>query len=346
MVLGLLLIGSFFFKPTVIQASGLAFQVVPITPANQRPQAKGYFDFIASAGSETILKIKLKNVTNKSVQVNINPASMQTSNNGVLDYSMSQKKDQTLAYDVAKLIKGDKSIVIPANSSVIYTAKLEMPAQKYNGIIAGGLVLTSPSAPVKTQKGQIGITNRFSYAVPVIARNENKTWLPMLQLTTSKILQVDYRNQLQIRVNNPSPTFVNQLRIEQVATNLATKKVYRKTTSNLQMAPNSHFYYRLALPEKVPAGTYQVKTTAYYVKNQQGDYLAGNQQHYQYRQQATNQVVLTKQQARKLNREITKAKSGGYRWLIYAIIAGVTLLILIIIGLLIYIWHSKKRHPK
>lgn len=346
MALLLLLIGSFFFRPQTIQAAGLPFQVMPVLPSNQREPDEAYFDIIAPANSQTKLQLKVKNITTQPVKIRVKFVTLQTNNNGQLDYNMKQTRDHTLTYDANQLISGDQQLTLPANSTTIYEAQLRMPASNYDGIIAGGLVLEPITAAAKVKKGQIGITNRFSYAVPVIARNEDKTWLPKLQLASSKLVQIDYHNQLKTRLNNPSVTFVNQLRVEQVVTNLNTKKVYRKSTSKMQMAPNSHFDYRLTLPEKIPTGTYQVVTTAYYVKAKRAGYLAGNQQRYQYRQKSVNQVVVTKQQSRKLNQQITQSKTGGYHWVIYAVVGAIIALLLIIIGLLIYIVHNRKQQTK
>lgn len=345
-VLGLLLIGSFFVRNEPVHATGLPFRVVPVVPANQRVTGEAYFDVLAAPGSQTTLTLRLENTSTKPVDVRVRQVSLQTSNSGQLDYEQKQQRDAHLVYDASTLLTGAKKVTLPAQQTTEYQTTLTMPSQPYDGVIAGGLVLSPIIAAPTTKKEQVSVINRYQYAIPVIARNERKTWAPQLTFGAAKVQQVTYHNQAQLQLNNPRPTFLNQLRVEMTAKNLTSGKNYQRSTAAMQMAPNSHFDYSIPLPQTLPAGTYRLHAVAYYVKDAAGPFVAADQQRYRYRETTTKQVVVTKQQARELTRQIKHAKTAAGNKLITWIIAGISALVLIIIGLTVYIIHLRHRGQK
>lgn len=346
MMFVLLVISSFFLKPNLVFAESLSFQVTPEMPVAQRQNVAGYFDLIAAPNTTTNLKMQIKNVTAKSIDLQVTPVSLQTSNAGQLDYSLKQKSDATLVYDLAKLVNGQRKITVPAKSTITYAVQLTMPSQDYDGIIAGGLLFQDESKKIAKTESNFSIVNQLQYALPIVVRNENKTWQPRLTLGQPKIAQINSQNKLQIKVNNPSGTFVNQLRIEMAATNLATKKNYQQTSDQMQMAPNSHFEFQHALPNNLPAGTYQVKTRAYYVMDEQGKYQAQNGKTYRYRQLNTKKITITAAKSRQLKQKIRHSRTGSRTWIIYLIAGLVILLVLLVIGLSTYIIYQKRRQRK
>ncbi|MFD1393937.1 WxL protein peptidoglycan domain-containing protein [Lacticaseibacillus jixianensis] len=328
--------------PMKVQADGLPFSVSPVQSKLQRDPKESYYDVVVGAGKSTPLQTKLVNSTNKPVKVNVTVTAAQTNDNGAVDYSLSQKRDATLRHDLADALQGPKTVTLPAKATVTYTATLHMPA--VDGLMVGALTFSpADQGGTKTKQGQLSIVNKFQYQIAVITRNTNRTWQPKLRLQQAQIRQDQYRNTIAVPVHNPSGTFLNQLRIEASATNQASGKHYQRTQKDMQMAPNSHFYYRLALPQNAQAGKYEVTTKAYYVKDPSGKYVAADGTHYQYARTQKSAATLTAAKARQLNRKIQQAK-GGTPWFVYAIFGVIGVLVLIIIALVVVL--VKKRHKQ
>lgn len=207
--------------------------------------------------------------------------------------------------------------------------------------MAGGLTFSPENYTTSTTKSaKLSITNRFSYGIAVITRNQNRTWQPQLKIGQAKVTQQQAKNTLAVPMQNVKATFLNQLKVSVTATNKRTHKVYKRTADAMQMAPNSHFDYQVKLPTNVAAGHYRVKTTAYYVKDAAGKYTDSKGVHYKYRGTRQSSVTVTAKQSRDLQQKAKQAR-GGTPWFVYAIIALVVVL-LAIIGTLVALLLRKK----
>ncbi|MFC4652935.1 WxL protein peptidoglycan domain-containing protein [Lactococcus nasutitermitis] len=345
-----ILIAVFFVGvvfPIKGQAEGLPFSVRPLEPSTQRDNTETFFDLILAPNKSTALQVDLINNTDKPIKVKVAMTQAQTSDSGIVDYKLPQKRDESLKSDIADYFKGPKQVVIPAKQTYRYTGTLTMPAIKLPGIIAGGLTFTPVETTDSAQKKQgLSVKNQYNYEIATIARNVNQSWLPILKIGKATITQHSYQNTITLPMQNPAPTFLNQLEITTNAINLLTGKTYIRTNSDMQMAPNSHFFYRLELPAKVETGKYKVQTVAYFVKNSNGKYQDANGTHYQYKETSTTTLTLSAQKAQKLQQKLKKAK-GGTPWFIYAIWIVIVLLVLILLVFIIFIiLLMKKRKEK
>ena len=327
--------------PAKVQADGLPFSVSPVMPSVQRQRSENYFDVLVKNGKSVKLQVRLTNRTTHALKVDVHINAGQTSDNGTVDYSLKQTKDATLGSDIADLLIGPKSVTIPAKHTGTYTAVLSMPERGVAGLVSGGLIFSPATDKTDNAQSGIAIRNRYQYIVAVVARSKNQIWQPKLRIQRAQIRQDRYQNTLAIPLHNVSATFLNQLRVQCTVVNLTTGKKLHRTTSSMQMAPNSHFFFRMHLPTKRPAGTYRVQTTAYFVQTPTGRFLAGDGKHYQYRQEKTSTVRLSATRAKQLNSRIKQAK-GGTPWFIYVVIIGFALLLVVIV-LLVAILLKRRR---
>lgn len=327
--------------PVKVHAASSGFSVQPVTSKLQRDKSEPYFDVIVKPSQSTNLNVKLVNHTKKAIQVKVAIHPAQTNNNGIVDYNGLQKKDNTLRYDLSQYLKGPKKVTVPANSQQTYSAKLTMPKNQLPGLMAGGLTFSPVNYTTSTKKSsKLSIVNRFSYGIAVITRNKNRTWQPQLKIGQATVTQQQAKNAISVPMHNVKATYLNQLKVNVTATNKRTHKVYKRTADAMQMAPNSHFAYQVKLPNNVAAGRYLVNTTTYYVKDQTGQYTDSTGTHYKYKLTSASDVVVTAKQSKDLQQRAKQAR-GGTPWFVYAIIALVVVL-LIIIGTLVTLLIKKR----
>ena len=330
-----------FLFPMKVQAASLPFSVTPVVSHLQRDKSESYYDVIVKPGTSTKLQAKLVNNTNKAITVNAKVATAQTNDSGMVDYTDRKTVDSTLKTKLTAILTGAKKVTIPAKGTVTYTATLAMPANHGAGITAGALIF-SPQTTSKTKSSaNFAVKNQYQYSIAVVTRSVDSTWLPQLAVGKTKITQSEYKNVIALPLHNTSATFLNQLRVEAKATNETTGKQYKRTVANMQMAPNSHFDYMLQLPKTADAGTYKVTAVAYYVQDTNGAYRAADGTRYQYRKRLKQTVVLTKKQAKQMNKTL-QATKGGLPWFVYAVIGVIAVLVITVVGLVVFIIRRKK----
>ncbi|WP_225046519.1 WxL protein peptidoglycan domain-containing protein [Lacticaseibacillus kribbianus] len=309
------------------RAASLPFAVRAVTGAAQRGEAGSYFDVVVAPGHRTDLAVVLQNRTAARVEVAVAFHTAATGANGQIDYSGHSRPDKTLTVAAADCLTGARTVTLPPRGRVTYRAGLTLPRQPLAGLIAGALTFT-PKAGDKQAGPGLGIVNRYRYSIAVVARNRAATFAPRLAVGTATL---DARGGLSVPLVNVAPTFLNQLEVSATAVNLATGRHTRSHASQLQMAPNSRFGYRLALAGAAP-GRYRVTTTAHYVKDPAGPYADAAGTRYRYRATRTQVVTLSAATVAAQARRVRRAR-GGVPGLVIAAVALVGVLLVVIAAL-------------
>ncbi|MDN6081838.1 MAG: DUF916 and DUF3324 domain-containing protein, partial [Leuconostoc sp.] len=195
---------SFSLFVTGVSASEMNFSVNAVIPTNQIDKEKTYFNLKMAPKQEQDVTVTLKNNTKKDITVEIGINTAKTSSNGVIAYSESNiKKDDSLKYDLSKLVKGPDSAVVPASSSKDVTFHISMPDNSFDGILLGGLTFQQKSSEVTQSKSSgTSITNEYQYAVAMLIQEKDTVVQPNLNLIKVKPDQINYRNVITAELQN------------------------------------------------------------------------------------------------------------------------------------------------
>ena len=334
----------FGFKPVAAADIGLGVQ--PVLPENQRDACSSYFDFIAAPNVATTLTVNLSNDSDAAITVDAVVVPAETSSNGAVSYVLDTKTTFPTNANLAKFAdKAKQTMELPANSVTPYTVTLTMPAENLSGLVAGGIIF-KPQNQNNTESSGISVKSEYQYVISVVARNVDQTWQPELKITAADVEQVSYSNLLNVTMANPSSTFLNQLHVEETVTRKGTDETYKKTSSDMQMAPNTTFKYGVDLPDNLKAGVYAVKLTAFYVKDDAGKFTATDGQKYRYAVDYAKDVTLTAEKARTLTKKIAAVTKKTTNKIIYGVAAGVIVLVLIVIFLIIFYRRKRRENLK
>ncbi|TFJ45501.1 cell wall anchor protein [Carnobacterium divergens] len=252
-----------------VNASQLKFSVEPIIPENQNDLSKTYFDLRVKPEEKQVLKVHMRNDTDKEVTVEPSVHAATTNINGVVEYGESNTKlNKTSQYNIEEIVKpAVKEVTIPANGATDLELTVEVPKDGFNGILAGGITLKEKDTheEKKKQEGQgLAIENKYAYVVAVVL-NESETQVDS-ELTLEKVApnQVNARNVINATLQNTKPKYMNQLSIDSKVTKKGDKEVlYASKKEGMQMAPNTSFDYPVSLNgEKLKAGDYTLSMTA------------------------------------------------------------------------------------
>ena len=167
---------------------------------------------------------------------------------------------------------------------------------------------------------------------------------PDLKATKVEPAQVNARNVINVHLQNPQAVYLNQLDVATTITKKGSAEVlYESQAESMQMAPNSHFAYPISLNgEKLEAGKYTMKMTAYGEKAEDGEYKVktsnGSDETYKYKWEFEKDFEIKGEVARELNdKDVTIEQDNTWIYLLF----GVLLLLLLL--LLFIFWKRKKQ---
>ncbi|WP_438763806.1 DUF916 and DUF3324 domain-containing protein [Enterococcus sp. AZ194] len=338
------------FTAQTAAASQLNFSVTPVIPENQIDKDKTYFELRMQPEQSQNLEVEMRNSTDKDVKVSIQVASATTNLNGVVEYSPNAiKPDKSLKYNIKDLVQIEEEVTIKANSKMNVPLKLTMPKESYDGILAGGITfqeVTSEKDQKETEDAGMAIKNEYAFAVGLVLKETDTQVKPDLKILDVNPSQVNVRNVINVGFQNPTATYVNQLRmIHEVTKKGETDVLYKSSAPRMQMAPNSNFDYPIALNgEKLQGGTYHLKTVAYSGLSDSGKYEVkdedGNMVRYLYKWEFEKDFEIKQEVAEKLNAKDVSIEKEEFPWL-YVII-GVLILLVAILLLVLFLKRKKE----
>ncbi|WP_086314885.1 hypothetical protein A5821_002471 [Enterococcus sp. 7F3_DIV0205] len=250
---------SIFLSTTGLAAEddGSGFTYKVIQPENQHNKEVGYFDLRMTPGQEQTVTIKMNNSSSEEITVEVALNSAKTNTNGVIEYGPSKlEKDKSLKYDFANLVKGEKTVKIPANQSIDYQINIKMPDSQYDGVISGGIYMIQKG---QTESQEAMIKNEYGYLVGMILTETDTAIKPELKLNTVFAEQQNYRNAVFINYSNTKPVYIDDMTVDvQIMKKGSDEVLYDTKQNKMRMAPNSQINFPILMNgEKMVAGDYR-----------------------------------------------------------------------------------------
>lgn len=323
LILGLFVIVLAFLRPTVVLGEEtLNFHVTPELPQSQIEGTASYYNLNLNPGETETLVLMLQNDKEEPIEVKVTAHTAFTNVNGVVEYGKTaEQADPTLLYSIDELIEPIDTIELAAKESKRVELILKMPADSFEGVLAGGLRIEEvrPEEENVDNGESIAIKNEFSYVVGVLARTSQTTVQPDLELLDVFADQVNYRNVISATLQNFTPTFVNRLEVEATVQREGEDEVlYEISQSQMQMAPNSHFHFPISLDgNRFQSGNYVLRLKA----------TSGDEEW-----EWEHPFTIEGETARSLNRQDVTIDNSLNWWMI-----GTIALLILLVGLVIFL---------
>lgn len=318
-----LLVGFWQVPHVVHAATGASFTVTPQLTHNKTGADTGYFNLKLAPGQQETLTVRITNLKNKAKTLRVTPTNAWTTSGGQLSYAPSQAHDDSTQYQFTKLLTNAKPqlVKLPANSATTISYQVTMPRAAVRGQILGGLRVLDTASYGGGKSGGMALVNRFAMVIAVQLQNDPAKLAPQLKLRTVRAGVQDNRAAVLATVQNTQPRLFNHLKIAVEITNRRSKQVVlTRTTSNMTMAPNSHFDYATYSNQALAAGEYTLTMTA---------------TAQQWRWHFTRDFSVTGKQAASVNKK-THAKTAKRQTPWLQILIGVlTALVVFLLGLLV-----------
>lgn len=282
-----------------------AFYVNAVLPENQRAETSSYFDLHVQPNDSQTLQVNVINNTDEQKRFSIQVLDGVTSENGTINYDLPKKYDQTLQYRLSELVFGPKEVVVASRQTEGVNFNLQLPDKVFSGLILGGIKITE----VKNETHSGGITNLFSYVIPIKLR-ESETMVPN-KINFKGIQVKDNEDHPTVRavLQNPQPTITRN--VEMTTKIYAGKQqvIAQNTKKELKFAPNTLFSLPIYLGKQpLEPGKYEVEITLK---------AEGIDEHWR------DSFNLTKKQAKKINSQFSVQKKKNsiniYLWILLII---------------------------
>lgn len=242
--LALSLATLFIFTNIKVSASnvnGIAME--PIYPKNQISK-NGILNPKVNPGSIQKLSFNIINLSSQPMSVSIVPNTAVTSSSPAIDYSKSNYKyDSSLKYNFRNLVTSKiRRINLQSNKPTQVTFNVRVPKNKFYGLIMGGFYISTPETS-STNNSATAINNKYSYAMPVILREDLKKVFPKMTLGNVFTNNSDNKPVVNSVIYNKRPAMIDGLSMDTTISTSDGKNIYHNLNSDNSVSPNSHFTY-------------------------------------------------------------------------------------------------------
>ncbi|HCT8121450.1 DUF916 and DUF3324 domain-containing protein [Enterococcus faecalis] len=245
-------------------AADMSYSVKANLPENQQDKEHTYFDLLMEPKQQQTISITFENQSDDPIELEVNWNSAQTNDNGVIDYKGTrERKDNSLEYELKKLITGEHSIKLDSKEKREVPYTINMPEKKYDGILLGGFHIHKKNKD-SGNKQKVQIKNDYSYVIGIQLRETEKQVAPELKLNTVEPGLNNYRTTLYANLQNTSSTMIKDMTVTAEVYKEKSAEVLHKTVKNNQsMAPNSNYNFPISWDnQSFQPGKYSLKLNA------------------------------------------------------------------------------------
>lgn len=240
--ISLLLFITYLIIPSVIYANSeyVSYSVKAILPENQIDHNHSYFNLRVEPNDVQELQTEIFNNENEDISVHLSVRNSSTNQNGVIVYEDTEMNDSNWLPQLTDMVTfEEETVVIPAGESKIASATLQVPDQRFDGEILGGLHFEKELTDDVGSEG-VKINNKYAYLVGVVL-SQNEEEVPVdLQLKEVKADIVNHRTANVISIENTSPNIVEGLAIDvKIYKDKDQESIKEKYQEHLNMAPYS-----------------------------------------------------------------------------------------------------------
>lgn len=333
-ILVISLIGLFMCLSQASYAAGMSYSVKATIPENQLDKDKTYFDLLVKPGDTQDLELEIKNTSNETLKLYVEPQVATTNQNGELEYSVKPKKyDSTLTNPITKMLSGKQAVTIDPMAEKKVTFKLKVPEKPFSGKIVGGFNVydqaNEKEEKTKSKKDDVQIKNLFSFVLGIkLQENENEV-KPNLKLNDVKAGLFNYRTAITANIQNTKPGFVSDLTINAKIRKIGSKEtLYKIEQSDIQMAPNSNFDLPISLEnQEIVPGNYEINMTA---SSKQGKW------------RFDKKFNITNEEAEQFNEEAVEKEEKPNNNLMMIVIISASVVVLLLIVIIYLLWRRRK----
>lgn len=258
--IGLIIILSVTIFSSPAQAESLdSFDAVVHFTDSQTNKELSYFDIQLAPEQKENLTVTLVNKGEQPLTLKAAFNRAVTNSAGVIEYSgINKDTAATTPYNIEELVTlSDSEIKLEPKQTKDITLAVAMPKNTFDGVLAGGVYFEALS----DEKVEGNIKNIFSREIALLIHSNTADVKPDIVVDTAKADQVNYRNVIEVGVENKASTYVKNVTIDYRVL-LDDKEVLSRKKEKLSLAPNTRMPFRIPFDgEEFGNGKYTVDIT-------------------------------------------------------------------------------------
>lgn len=258
--------GGLFTGSNTVQAADMNYSVKANIPENQIDKDKTYFDLKMTPSQKQIISLELENSSDQEMTIQIGVNTATTNRNGVINYGKSKMDtDNSLTYDMSKLIEGDNEVVLLPKEKKVVDYTVTMPEKSFDGILLGGFYIHKKQTKEERESEKnVQIKNDFSYVIGIKLNETDQEIEPELKLNTVTPGLQNYRTVVNATIQNVSPVIISGMAVEAKISKEGSNEILHETKKdNQSMAPNSSYEFPISWEnQELKPGNYTLVLTA------------------------------------------------------------------------------------
>ncbi|MCM0582222.1 DUF916 domain-containing protein [Weissella diestrammenae] len=227
------------------------FDVTAYVPTHQvQNNSNQAIDLRLAPGQTEDIMYHVKNNTAQELVFSVATGTAITLSNGKIHFvGTNSDVSTTLPAKVGDMMKIDKLITVPANSTVDVPATLTTPTSSFDGTLVGGVSFTDVFSKDATQ-------------IPVYLTETDKEVTPFVTLSGTKFYLPKTKKILQLQIANTETKMAKDLLISSTLTNSDGKVVFTKHDQKVSLVPKAQTAINLKNNlADLKAGHYKLKVT-------------------------------------------------------------------------------------
>lgn len=244
-----------------------SFSAQAIIPENQVDKNQTYFDLRLEPLQKQTVQLIVRNGDTQPIVANVALNAASTGRDGIIVYSQPDIRDDSLAIsivDIAKVV--NPQIDIPASGSALVDIEIQMPAEPFDGVILGGLVVTADRQEQGDETVQSGvqIQNDYAYTIGLKITQSDALVEPDLHLRHIEPGLANYRTAVTFNLQNSEAFIMKEMGVTAQVYKQGSQDVFKELLiPDAEMAPNSGGDFVIDWQnEPLQPGAYRLRLTA------------------------------------------------------------------------------------
>ncbi|HGF7952532.1 TPA: DUF916 and DUF3324 domain-containing protein [Enterococcus faecium] len=207
-----------------------------------------YFYLDEQPGEKDQIKIKLINDSSSEKTLEVKVTNANTNLNGLVDYTGTLKDHDSLKTPLTSIVTPQENEVkVAPKSEVETTLDLQMPSEKQEGIILGGVVVSEKQDENNNNKN-VAVGNTYSYTLGVLLTNDKEVKMNQnksVELEKVGAILSDGRKVVQADILNPNPYIFGEATVSgKIMDEQETETIQETKKENVKLAPQSVYPFQ------------------------------------------------------------------------------------------------------
>ena len=329
---------AFFFIVQPVQATEtnqIGYSVAPVIPDNQIGDTSAYFDLRVEPSQQQTIQVELRNDSTEDKIVSAQLANATTNVNGLIVYEADTNNniDPSLTAPLTEWTSlSSNEITIPSGQSTTLDITMNVPEEAFDGVKLGGIIfqeVTEEETGDASGEQGVAVQNAYTYIIALqVSENDNEVPVDFALADVNAQLS-DGARTVVANIQHSQARLTGGVAIQaDIYEKNGDSPIASKTMEDVSFAPNSTMPFTIEWDQALKAGDYRIDMV-----------LTRGDQEWDFSKEFTIQPEEEAEINEAAVTEVVDDSESLPTW----VIIGVILVAIVIIALVGYVLHLKRK---